>query len=245
MRAMPEIVQDDVTAPAGAERRLVRDGFVTMLPLWTGAIPAGIAYAVAAHQAGLSSIETQVMSLTVFSAAAQLGATAVLDDGVSLVGLALIAVALNVQLLLLGLVAGRANALPRRARALVSFFLTDAAFGVAARDGRVRWQVLLGAGISMYIGWNLGTLVGTIAGPATSRFDHRVLALVAPLAFVAVLAPLVRSSAAFVTLLIAGSAAVGLAAILPVGPAILGAALTGSAAGSWWADRAGPGEARP
>ena len=46
-----------------------------------GAIPSGIAYGVAAHGAGLGPGETQLMSLVVFSAAAQVGAVALLGAG--------------------------------------------------------------------------------------------------------------------------------------------------------------------
>jgi hypothetical protein len=56
-------------------------GFPAMLPLWTGAIPVGIAYGAAAREAGLSLAETQLMSLTVFSAAAQMSAVALIGAG--------------------------------------------------------------------------------------------------------------------------------------------------------------------
>src|SRR5436309_10521498 len=58
-------------------------GYLALLPLWSGAIPAGIAYGVAARAAGLSVPETQVMSLVVFSAAGQIGAVSLLAGGAS------------------------------------------------------------------------------------------------------------------------------------------------------------------
>ena len=54
-------------------------GFVGLLPLWAGAIPAGLAYGVAAGGAGLSPAEAQLMSVVVFSAAAQVSAAALTD----------------------------------------------------------------------------------------------------------------------------------------------------------------------
>lgn len=223
------------TAVAPRDRELVRGGFLAMLPLWTGAIPTGIAYAVAAHDAGLSRFETQVMSLTVFSAAAQLGAVGLLGDGASLMALATVAFALNIHLLLLGLATARAEPLSRTRQALVAFFLTDGAFGIAARWERIHWQVLLGAGLSMYLGWNIGTLAGALAGPTLESIGGSYLALVAPLSFVAVLAPLVRTSAAVAAMLVAGLLA-ALLTSLPAGVALLIAALAGSVVGSLRAD---------
>ncbi|HEY8600494.1 MAG TPA: AzlC family ABC transporter permease, partial [Thermomicrobiales bacterium] len=78
-------------------------GFVALMPLWIAAIPSGIAYGVAARGAGLSAIEAQLMSLLVFSAAAQVASLALLGGqlpGALLMGTAMI---LNAQLLLLGL----------------------------------------------------------------------------------------------------------------------------------------------
>jgi predicted branched-subunit amino acid permease len=54
-------------------------GFIAMLPLWTGAIPMGIAYGVAARGAGFGLGETLLMSLTVFSAATQVSAVSLLS----------------------------------------------------------------------------------------------------------------------------------------------------------------------
>src|SRR5205814_650363 len=76
-------------------------GFVALLPLWAGAIPSGIAYGVAARSAALGLGETQLMSLVVFSAAAQVGAVSLLGAGAPVAVLIGTALALNAQLPLL------------------------------------------------------------------------------------------------------------------------------------------------
>src|SRR4051794_27463767 len=81
-------------------------GYLALLPLWSGAIPAGIAYGVAARSAGLGVLETQLMSLVVFSAG-QIGAVALLAGGAPPLLLIGTVLALNAQLLLLGLTIGR------------------------------------------------------------------------------------------------------------------------------------------
>lgn len=220
-----------------SDRRLLRAGFVAMVPLWSGAIPTGIAFAVAAHNAGLSFVEIQAMSLTIFSAGAQLAALAVAADSPSLGAYALVVAAINIHLVLLGVVAGRSNRLSHWRKVLVAFSLTDSSFAIAARGGVIRWQVLLGAGLSMYVGWNGGTLAGSLAGSVVSDLPSARIALVAPLTFLAVLAPIIRTSPALVTLLVAGATMLLLSGVVPVGVALLAAAVAGSAAGSWWDSR--------
>ena len=81
-----------------ARLALFARGFVALLPLWAGAIPSGIAYGVAARSAGLGLGETQLMSLVVFSAAAQVGAVSLLGAGAPVAVLIGTALALNAQL---------------------------------------------------------------------------------------------------------------------------------------------------
>src|SRR5262249_46719952 len=139
-------------------------GFAALLPLWAGAIPTGIAFAVAARGAGLAPAETQLMSLVVFSAAAQVSATSLLGAGAPAVVLVAAALALNVQLLLLGLAIGRQTRPTWPARLLAAYFLTDGAYGVAVAGGELTLPGLVGAGASMFVAWNAGTAIGVAAG---------------------------------------------------------------------------------
>lgn len=209
-------------------------GFVALMPLWIAAIPSGIAYGVAARGAGLSVIEAQLMSLLVFSAAAQVGSLALLGGQLPdalLVGTAMI---LNAQLLLLGLTAGRQTRPRWRSRLLAAFFLTDGAFAVAAGQGRLRLPVLIGAGVSMYTAWNAGTMIGLIAGRALLAVRGLGIDFVLPLIFLALLIPLVRSRPALAVALIAGFGTIMLACVAPAGVAVLVAGLAASLSGAWW-----------
>jgi predicted branched-subunit amino acid permease len=208
-------------------------GFLAMLPLWTGAIPVGLAYGLAAKSAGLDAIEAQLMSLLVFSAAAQISAVALLDDGAPVVILLATTLLLNVQLLLLGLAAGRETRPSWAGRLTGAFFLTEGAYGVAAGIGRLTLPSLIGAGVSMYTGWNIGTALGLTAGNAIPDPRGIGIDLVAPLAFLAVLVPLVRTRPAVVTVVVAAAVVVALLQVVPTGVAVLGAGLSGSLAGAW------------
>jgi len=208
-------------------------GFLGLLPLWAGAIPVGIAYGLAARGIGLSLGETQVMSLTVFSAAAQVSAVSLMEAGAPVPVLVATAMALNAQLLLLGLAVGR-QVRPSGSRRLVTaWFLTDGAYGVAAGQGRLRLPVLVGAGVSMYLAFNAGTLLGATVGSAIPDVRRLGVDLVAPLTFLAVLVPLVRTRTAAAVALVAGVTALVLGQVAPGGVAVLGAGVAGSGVGAW------------
>ena len=168
-------------------RALFTLGFLRLLPLWAGAIPAGIAYGVAARAAGLQAGEAQLMSVVVFSAAAQVSAASLLQAGTPTVVLVGTVMALNAQLFLLSLTVGRQLSLSWPRRLVTALFLTDGAYGVALGAGALRLPVLLGAGASMFVAWNVGTALGTVVGQAVPDPRRIGLDLVAPLTFLAVL----------------------------------------------------------
>jgi predicted branched-subunit amino acid permease len=230
-------------APGKAEqptaRALFGRGFVGLMPLWTGAIPVGIAYAVAARAVGLSFFETQLMSLTVFSAAAQLSAVSLIASGTPVVILILTALTLNLQLFLYGVTAARENHPSVRRRLLPAYFLTDGAFAVAVAGGRIRLPVLLGAGVSMFSAWNAGTLIGASAGAILPDLTPLGVDFVAPLTFLAVLVPLVRSRPALLTVMVAAITALVLNEFIP-DLVVLGAGVTGGVAGAWSLRRSNP-----
>ena len=215
-------------------------GFVALLPLWAGAIPIGIAYGVAARGGGLSFGETQLMSLVVFSAAAQVSALSLLDAGAPAIAVVGTTLALNAQVLLIGLTVGRELRPSPVGRLVMAYFLTDGAYGVAMAGGRLRWPVLLGTGVSMFVAWNLGTALGAAVGDALPDPRRLGVDFVVPLTFLAVLIPLVRTRAAALSALVAGAAALLLTWLAP-SVAVLGAGLAGSAAGAWWARHDRPG----
>lgn len=235
---MPGLLEHDqrTTPEAAHPRTLFARGFLAMLPLWVGAIPIGIAYAVAARGAGLTPGATQLMSLTVFSAAAQVSAVSLIAAGVPALLPIVTGMALNAQLLLLGLAAGRQTRPNWWARLGAAWFLTDGAFAIAAARGRLRLPLLVGAGVSMYLGWNAGTAVGLLAGRVLPDPSRLGVDVIVPVTFLAVLVPLLRTRAAVLTALVAAAATLLLREVAP-GVAILGAGLAGSIAGAWWSRR--------
>jgi predicted branched-subunit amino acid permease len=221
-----------MNAPAPVSRFM--EGFRSLAPLWVGAIPIGCAYAIAARDAGLSVVETQLMSMTIFSAGLQVSAVALLQTGAS--GLLLLATAavLNLHQVLLGFSLGQRLRLTPAERWIAAYFLNDGAYGATMANGAPSFAFLLGAELSMFVVWNAATLFGALAGPYIPDPTRLGVDFVFPLLFLALLIPLLRSR----TDLLVASGAGALAAIVShvgsTSSAVLAAVVSASVIGAWW-----------
>jgi predicted branched-subunit amino acid permease len=92
-----------------------------MVPPWLGVVPFGLAYAVTARDAGLSLLETQSLSVFVFSGAAQVSAAGLFAAGAAGITIVLTTFLHNIRHVLYGLSLGRSMALSRRRRVVASY----------------------------------------------------------------------------------------------------------------------------
>ena len=208
-------------------------GFWVLAPLWLGVIPFGLAYAVTARSAGLSLLETQALSALVFAGSAQLSAVGLFATGAAGVEIVLTTLLLNVRHVLYGLSLGRGLRLTRRERPVAAFFLTDEAFGVVAAAKERSFPFLLGAELSLFMMWNIATLGGFLLGAAIPDPARLGVDLIFPLAFLALLVPLVRTRVELLVAVAAGALAFGLAQALPGGLPILVTGICGSLLGAF------------
>ena len=208
-------------------------GFWVLAPLWLGVIPFGLAYAVTARSAGLSLLETQALSALVFAGSAQLSAVGLFAAGAAGVEIVLTTLLLNVRHVLYGLSLGRGLRLTRRERPVAAFFLTDEAFGVVAAAKERSFPFLLGAELSLFMMWNIATLGGFLLGAAIPDPARLGVDLIFPLAFLALLVPLVRTRVELLVAVAAGALAFGLAQALPGGLPILVTWICGSLLGAF------------
>lgn len=212
--------------------RSFRRGFVAMAPLWLGVVPFGVVYAVLARDAGLSLVETQSLSVLVFAGSAQVSAVGLFGTGAAAVEIVSTTFLLNVRHVLYGLSLGRRIPLPGWRRPAAAYFLTDEAFGVAVASGESTFAFLLGTELSLFLVWNLATLGGAIAGTAIADPGSLGIDLVFPLAFLALLVPLVRTRVELGVALFSGALAYVLAEQLPGGLPILVTGVAGSLLGA-------------
>jgi predicted branched-subunit amino acid permease len=189
-------------------------------------------YAVLARDAGLSLLETQALSVLVFSGGAQVSAVGLFGAGAAALEIISTTLLLNVRHVLYGLSLGRRIPLRGWRRPAAAYFLTDEAFGVVTASGERTFGFLLGAELSLFFAWNAATFGGAVAGAAITDPEALGLDLVFPLAFVALLVPLVRTRAELVVAVVSGALAFVLARDLPGGLPVLVTGLVGSLLGA-------------
>ncbi len=218
-------------------------------PLLLGVAPFGMIYGIAALAAGVPAWLAQLASAIVFAGAAQLVIVQMLAAGAGFVPIALTSGLLNLRHVLYSAsMADYVRHLPRRWRLLLAYVLTDEAYAVAvlryqqrhaaAADhaehtnatADLRHWYFLGAGFTLWAGWQLSTAAGLLFGttiPPEWELDFAV-----PLTFIALLTLLLRERAGQAAALVAGLGALAFAA-LPYKLGLVAAIVLGLAAGAW------------
>jgi 4-azaleucine resistance transporter AzlC len=192
----------------------------------------GVSFGVLAVAAGLSPAQACVMSMLTFTGASQFAYIGILTGG----GGALAAMGPAVMLALRNAAYGLSLApiLPRRLRhrALAAHLVIDESTAMArAHDdpGAAR-RAFLTTGVSVWVGWNLGTLAGALLGGGLG--DPRSLGLDAmfPAAFLALLAPQLRRPGAPAAAIAGAVIAIAIVPFAPAGVPVT-AALAGAVPG--------------
>ena len=139
---------------------------------------------------------------------------------------------LNVRHVLYGVSLGRQVEMTRRERLVAAFFLTDEAYGVSiARQAR-SYSFVLGAELSLFVTWNLATFAGSLLGGVIPDPERLGVDFVFPVAFLALLVPLLRRRVEVIVAAFAGLLAWGLAKEMSEGLTVLGAGVAGALLGA-------------
>ena len=220
------------------------DGVRASVPLLVGVVPFGLVAGVAAVKVGLGALGSTAWSVVTFAGAAQLAAYGLIGTGASVAVVVATAMVVNARLVLYSVsIAPHLAGLGRWRRLLAAYLLTDQAYVVSTvrfREGldlTGRWRFYLGAGLGLWVTWQVSTLLGALLGGALP--ESVPLGFAVPLAFLALLVPTVTDRPTLVAAMVGGAVAVLLA---PLGPAaLLLAALCGISAGGALALRAPSG----
>jgi 4-azaleucine resistance transporter AzlC len=211
-------------------------GMRSEIPLLIGVIPFGMIYGALALGAGLSPAASQMMSSMVFAGSAQfITAQLVHESTPGFVIVLTIAVVNLRHLLYSASLAPYIAALPIRWKVLLSYLLTDEAYAPTIlhyeKEGltpHAHW-FWLGAGITLWVFWQLSTAVGIFLGAAIPESWSLDFAL--PLTFIAMIVPVLRDRPAIAAALSAGAIAL-VAYSLPYKLGLILAALVGILVGT-------------
>ena len=173
-------------------------GVTAMLPLLLGVIPFGLVFGVLGVASGLTEIQTIFMSSIIFAGASQVvfaqlwaagSAYLIIGSSVALINLrhVLYSVAVSEHL----------KKLSFKWRVILAYLLTDEAFAVSIQrfntygGSRPVHFFMFGAGSTLWIAWQISTVVGVIAGSTIP--ENWELAFAIPLTFIAVVVPLLKN----------------------------------------------------
>ncbi|RKS77618.1 putative branched-subunit amino acid permease [Motilibacter peucedani] len=204
---------------SSSRRSVALDGLAVGVA--TGAY--GLSFGAVSVAAGLGVAQTAVLSAVMFTGGSQFALVGVLAGGGSALGAAATAVLLGSRNAFYGLRLASLLRLTGVRRLLGAHLVIDesTAMAVAQDDedsGRLAFWV---TGAAVYVFWNLLTVVGALGAQAVS--DPRTLGLdaAAPAAFLALLAPRLRTRRNLALALLAGAGALLLTPVTPAGVPIL------------------------
>ena len=185
-----------------------------------------VSFGVGAVSAGASVAQTCAMSLLVFTGASQFSAVSVIGAGGSSASALSGALLLAARNGVYGLTMARRldGSLGRRLLAAQLTIDESTAMSAAQSDADAQRAAFWITGASLYVFWNLGTLLGALAG---SAIDPQTFGLDAafPAAYVAMLWPLLRDGRGRLAAALGAVICVSLIPFVPVGIPILCAAL--------------------
>lgn len=189
-------------------------------PILVGVIPFGITCGVMGLTAGLTPLETVMMSLLVFAGASQFIGITMLGAGITGWGIIVFTTLLvNLRHMLMGAsLAPYMVRQPFSLQALLAFLLTDEAYAITiSRIDQAGYNpsYQLGASFSLYVSWFLSTAAGVLVG---SYIDDPLawgLDFAMPVTFLVLLFPRLTDRTSLVVCLVAGIIAVAGAIYLP------------------------------
>jgi predicted branched-subunit amino acid permease len=226
-------VAAEQTTPSRAEAGPKPDSAVIRDALGVGIAVglSGFAFGVTSAGAGLGLLQTCSLSLLVFTGASQFALVGALAAGGSPFTAAAGAFFLGVRNTFYGLRLSQLLALPRAVRPFAAHWVIDetTAVTLAQPTRRAARIGFTATGLTLYVLWNLTTLGGALGARALGDTDAWGLDAAGPAVFLALLAPMVRTTTERAVAALAVLLGLGLLPVLPAGVPVLVAALAAPA----------------
>lgn len=192
---------------------------------------SGFAFGVTAAGAGISVLQACVLSLLVFTGASQFALVGALAAGGNPFTAAAGAFFLGTRNAFYGLRLSQLLALPRAVRPFAAHWVIDetTAVSLAQPDRKAARLGFTVTGLSLYLLWNLTTLLGALGAEAIGDTSAWGLDAAGPAVFLALLAPMLKTSTERAVAGLALVLGLGFLPVLPSGVPVLIAALAAPA----------------
>jgi len=217
-----------------------RRGLRDVAPVLLGVAPFALVAGAAAVDAGLSPLQAAGLSVVVFAGASQLAAIELLGDNAELLVVLATGVVINLRMLMYSAsIAPHFRPFRARWKAACSYVLTDQAYALSVAryagidtdlDPAARRQYYLAVAGSLWIVWQLCSLVGIVVGarvPPAWGLEFAV-----PLVFLSLLVPATTSWPKLVAAAVGGGVSVtGVVFAVPLNLGLIAGGAAGVAAG--------------
>ena len=212
-------------------------GIKATLPLVVGILPFGAIFGAVAMTGALTASGTVGMSAFVFAGTAQMVGIELLSGGSSLAVILLATLIINMRLVFYSAALGwYTKHLPQRWLVPLAALLTDQTFVVVMERFQqsdaspFKHWYFLGSAAFMYVGWQVSTWIGMVAGQSIPNPRALGLDFAASVTFIAMVIPMIRNRPALVAVVVASAVSI-LAHGLPYQMGLLVATLLGMLAG--------------
>ena len=168
-----------------------KNGCLQEIPLQLGVFPFGIAYGILGIEVGLTNIQTYLLSIIIFAGVSQIVFAQLFSTFTpSFIIVGTIGI-VNLRHILYGVsLSSYLKKLSLKWRVILSYLITDEAFAISykrfSEEKKTKYMHfhLLGSGITLWISWQISTLIGIFIGPSIPISLN--LEYVIPLSFIAI-----------------------------------------------------------
>lgn len=172
-------------------------GLRSGIPISLGYFAVAFALGITARGAGMSALQSGVMSLTMLASAGEFAAINLISAGAGALEIIATTIVVNLRYFLMGAALSQKvdEKLPLFHRFLLSYCITDEIFGVcSAWPGRLNPWYAYGTTLVAAPGWTLGTVMGVLLGNILPHVLVNALSVALYGMFLAVIIPASRKS---------------------------------------------------
>jgi 4-azaleucine resistance transporter AzlC len=206
------------------DRLGARERVRTIGPMALAVFGFGVSFGVLARAAGMGAAAPIAMSATTFAGSAQFAALSVAGEGGTVVAAVVAALLLNARYIPIGISIAPSVQGPVWRRFVLGQLTVDESWALASHgDGSFDTRTIALAGVSIYVGWVVGTTIGVFAGRLVGDPTRFGLDAAFPALFLALLVPQLRGPLDRTVALVAGAVALVLIPIAAPGVPIIAA----------------------
>ncbi len=189
------------------------------IPICLGYFAVSFALGISARNAGMTSVQSFVMSLTMVASAGQFAAINLISTSAGIIEMITTSLIVNLRYFLMSCSLTQ-KLDPKKSpihRFLVAYCVTDEIFGLSVTvDGYLNPFYTYGITIISVAGWCAGTVLGVVMGNILPAVVSNALGVAMYGMFLAIIIPPAKKNRVITVLVIVSMAASGLFSILPV-----------------------------